>query len=196
MNVLAETLVALGRISKFLIAEDIPEAEAIDHLAKNAISVDGGFTWEVSMQPEEKGKGKKTKKEKKDEGLPTITPAASDDGSHSDRAEDPPFAFDRLQLKVPRGQFVAIVGPVGSGKVSFYSSFIMLSLNPDHVSRAQCFRPLSERCERPMVRYRSAAIWHTYRRRRGFAMPPSGTTSYLGRRMMKRGMLLLVTLGH
>ena len=44
LNILAETLVALRRISKFLLAEDLPEPSPIDWHNPDALQVDGSFT--------------------------------------------------------------------------------------------------------------------------------------------------------
>lgn len=139
LNILAETLVALGRISKFLLAEDLPEPSPIDWTSTDALRVDGTFTWEVGgAKPEEHTKGKKkldkaakkaAKREskrktlnEKDLVLPTVTPTGA--STPEPEVEDVPFSLDDLHMKVPRGSFVAIVGPVGSGKSSILQAII------------------------------------------------------------------------
>lgn len=43
-------LVALGRISKFLTAEELAESLFIDHKAMNGVEVEGAFTWETTAK--------------------------------------------------------------------------------------------------------------------------------------------------
>lgn len=50
---LSDALVALGRISKFLTAEELAEPHYIDYERKNAVEVDGDFTWETAGKLEE-----------------------------------------------------------------------------------------------------------------------------------------------
>ena len=47
---LSDVLVALGRISKFLTAEELAESLFIDHKAMNGVEVEGAFTWETTAK--------------------------------------------------------------------------------------------------------------------------------------------------
>ena len=51
--------------------------------------------------------------------LPTTAPTADEKEKEKEKEkeDEKPFALKDLQLKVPKGAFVAIVGRVGSGKV-------------------------------------------------------------------------------
>lgn len=72
---LADAMVALGRISKFLQAEELAEPYAIDYNRKSAVEVDGDFAWETAGKPVEKfdkgGRGGHGKKEIKVEKVET-----------------------------------------------------------------------------------------------------------------------------
>jgi ATP-binding cassette, subfamily C (CFTR/MRP), member 1 len=46
-SAMSDALVALGRIGKFLVAEELAEPYAIDYTNQNALDVDGDFTWET-----------------------------------------------------------------------------------------------------------------------------------------------------
>lgn len=50
-----DAIVALGRIGKFLAAEELAEPFLIDNDSKNAIEVDGTFTWETAGKPANDG---------------------------------------------------------------------------------------------------------------------------------------------
>ncbi len=132
-------MVALGRISKFLLAEEMSDVYSIDYERKFAVDVDGDFTWETVGRLEEpkftgghggpkngpgkKGKPNKKAKKPKDGELPTSSKdiAEGSPGSQtptgSEKEEEKPFELKNLKFSVPRGSFVAIVGRVGSGKV-------------------------------------------------------------------------------
>lgn len=144
---LSDALVALGRISKFLTAEELAEPHYIDYERKNAVEVDGDFTWETAGKLEE-GKfsvirggggghghgGRKIDKVKSETGrkskkgkhtgldLPTTVDVGSNLGSNITEAkskaeQEKPFELKNLNMKITKGAFVAIVGRVGSGKV-------------------------------------------------------------------------------
>lgn len=126
---LADTLVALKRISKFLTAEELATPYSIEDGSKDAVRVDGNFTWETAGVMElSKGEQKKfdrqaakMKKTKKEPILPTAV-EKDEEKDHSDSEEtatlgEKPFELRELHLKIPKGSFVAIVGRVGSGKV-------------------------------------------------------------------------------
>jgi hypothetical protein len=104
---------------------------------KNAVTIDGDFTWEtagkleggkfaVGAQESRLGGGKAVRKGKGPNGkseavLPTIVPAEKVRGTETEdsskRAEEKPFELRDVKFSVPKGAFVAIVGRVGSGKV-------------------------------------------------------------------------------
>ena len=128
LSSLSDALVALGRISQFLISEDLPEPYLIDKDLHVAVQVDGDFVWETVLATTgdvggEKGKflhGDKGKKPLKGETTPLpVTTADLEKENLKDVKNDQetPFELKNLKMSVPKGSFVGIVGRVGSGKV-------------------------------------------------------------------------------
>lgn len=132
---LSDALVALGRISKFLNAEELAELYKIDYEMKHAVTIDADFTWETAGKLEEnkfaigthgqgrkmgggvtRKKGRETKsKAKREAVLPTVVQTALE--SSTKEPEEKPFELKGVKFNIPKGAFVAIVGRVGSGKV-------------------------------------------------------------------------------
>ncbi|KAF8066642.1 multidrug resistance-associated ABC transporter [Lyophyllum atratum] len=148
LSSLADLFVALGRISKFLSAEELGEYYAIDESIQNAVSVEGDFTWETAgkiagqvetsdtdkktaeekEKREKKEKKEKAKKDKKSADKHMLPITAEKSGPSSEDKEIPEeeerFELKNLKLSIPKGSFVAIVGRVGSGKSSVLQSLI------------------------------------------------------------------------
>ncbi|KAI0700341.1 multidrug resistance-associated ABC transporter [Cytidiella melzeri] len=135
----ADAAVALGRIGTFLTAEELAEPYVIYKDSKYAIDVDGDFQWETTSKAAMagskfhhkkgeaaggKGKGPEKKSGKKDAEpvLPTSAPTATEEKKID--KEEKPFELKGLNLKIPKGSFVAIVGRVGSGKSSVLQALI------------------------------------------------------------------------
>lgn len=149
LSALSDAIVALGRISGFLTAEELGEPHKVEYGRAAAVEVEGDFTWEtvsslqtargkkgaakVKAKGGEKANGKKiSKKEANKDVLPTSTQDISDDESKDDgktiedskmkdqpdTEDEKPFELKKLRMIVPKGAFVAIVGRVGSGKVT------------------------------------------------------------------------------
>jgi ABC-type multidrug transport system fused ATPase/permease subunit len=131
---MSDATVALNRISSFLTAEELAEPYTIDYEHKNAVDVDGDFTWEeVTIggkddpeKVEQKGKTKEPGRHRgrtsgKEPVLPITTSKTQlddiNDLEQEPKPESKPFELRHLKLSVARGSFVAIVGRVGSGKV-------------------------------------------------------------------------------
>ncbi|KAG6889349.1 hypothetical protein C0992_005577 [Termitomyces sp. T32_za158] len=132
---LADLLVALTRISKFLSAEELEVPYILDESLPNAIDVDGDFTWETAGKIPNDSKGDKIKKtdnedksskgrSKKLNTLPTHTDELVTQTQEKDHEEEKPFELKNLKFYIPKGSFVAIVGRVGSGKSSVLQSVI------------------------------------------------------------------------
>jgi ATP-binding cassette subfamily C (CFTR/MRP) protein 1 len=147
---LSEAVVALRRISKYLLAEELQEQPDIAYGLKYAIEADGDFTWETAspagtttssdgiaktapagrvgekeLSPSDsKGRGPFARRKRMEEASILPTGAKAEQENRQADATVPmskedrqPFELKSVGLKVPRGSFVAIVGPVGSGKV-------------------------------------------------------------------------------
>lgn len=136
----SDSYVALGRIGAFLTAEELGEAYTIDTNSKWAVKIKGMFAWETVEPLSEKEKNlakkveaaarKKGKKGKKGDVLPTAASSVSTSGvatpkSAADKEkEEKPFELKDVNIRVPKGSFVAIVGRVGSGKSSLLQAMI------------------------------------------------------------------------
>lgn len=128
-------------------AESLPENHLGSDDLENAVELDDvSFTWDAPPPEPEgkkdkgKGKGKSTKDSKKDKkgkekhrpDTPTTatpTSASAPGSSRGSASFDPEksekvFKISQTSLTIPRGQVVAIVGPVGSGKSSFLQGLI------------------------------------------------------------------------
>ncbi|KAJ3481401.1 hypothetical protein NLI96_g7684 [Meripilus lineatus] len=123
----ADGAVALGRIGKFLTAEELAEPYAIRKESDFAIDVNGDFEWETVQKPgsqhqkQEKPEtpaSEKVKppssskgKEEKSPELPTSVEAAETMEAQpveKNEEEEKPFALKDLRLQIPKGSFVAI----------------------------------------------------------------------------------------
>ncbi|KAF8066646.1 multidrug resistance-associated ABC transporter [Lyophyllum atratum] len=131
LSSLTDALVALARISKFLLSEELAEPYLLDYERKSAVSVDGDFTWETAGKLEEsrflggvKGKEGKRRSKGAKEVLPTTAPGSSAASHEGEKEDEKPFELRDLKFSVPKGAFVAIVGRVGSGKSSVLQSLI------------------------------------------------------------------------
>ncbi|KAG6873111.1 hypothetical protein C0995_002774 [Termitomyces sp. Mi166 len=123
---LADLLVALTRISKFLSAEELGDLYSLDESLPTAVDIDGNFVWETAGKipiDDKSGKNKNATKEQAKRNkrrdldtLPTNTDEL-DTTQEKGHEEEKPFELKNLKLRVPKGSFVAIVGQVGSGKV-------------------------------------------------------------------------------
>ncbi|KAF8882128.1 hypothetical protein BD779DRAFT_1675113 [Infundibulicybe gibba] len=137
LSSLSDALVALGRISKFLTAEELADPYLIDYEGKLAVEVEGTFAWEEGGKLEEPkfssergagqrgGRGKtnakiekaKTKKQSKNEGTPVLPISTADGeeekggtGTTTPEIKAKPFELNNLKFSVGKGAFIAIVG--------------------------------------------------------------------------------------
>ncbi|KLO13407.1 multidrug resistance-associated ABC transporter [Schizopora paradoxa] len=146
----SDAVVALGRIGKFLTAEELEEPYAIDDEMKWAVKTNATFAWETVGKPAQapggkfgragqKGKGaaaaaqqqggktrgrSKGKKDKKGGPILPTTAADASGSGEKKKSDGKPFELRDLQLNIPRGSFIAIVGRVGSGKSSLLQGLV------------------------------------------------------------------------
>jgi ABC-type multidrug transport system fused ATPase/permease subunit len=133
-SALADARNAVERLVEVFMAETMDDTRVINSSLDAAIEVKGAtFSWDSvptdSAPAAPKGKGgpggkpgkapKKPKKPKTEKGAAKGT--SEEPAAH---VSENPFRLDEVNLSIPRGQLVAIVGPVGSGKSSLLQGLI------------------------------------------------------------------------
>ncbi|VDB84771.1 unnamed protein product [Peniophora sp. CBMAI 1063] len=120
-SAIADARNAIGRLQAVFEAELVTEELIIDESLKNAIeSTHAAFTWDAAPPEQEATKKKSSPfggRGKKDKAA--VTPRVS-----VEVKEENIFKLRDIDLSVPRGSLVAIVGPVGSGKTSLLQGLI------------------------------------------------------------------------
>lgn len=107
LSAVADAANAIQRLYAVFESETLEETQIYDGELKMALDIKGAkFEWDNPPQPEEK---KKLPKKSAADSNPRI---------------DTPFKVRETNLSIPRGQLVAIVGPVGTGKTSLLQGLI------------------------------------------------------------------------
>ena len=144
LGLVTDALASIDRIEKFLLAEDGDDTIIFCENGDTALELrDAEFTWEQSSPPgpeeePKKGPGKgqrhskgmfdKKKVEaavsaKPESGKPEIeSSVTTTEETNNDALQKAPFRVQNLNITINRGEFVAIVGGVGSGKSSLLSA--------------------------------------------------------------------------
>lgn len=144
----ADTRVAFGRISKYLLADELARSAQptiVDNSHPNAVEIrDATFTWDVAMaDPMNKPIGKEKEKleakeqaeqqkkeqdERKDHAPSTtaVVELQRDKKEASDERRDSQYVFslEDINLVVPKGSLVAVIGAVGCGKSSLLQGLL------------------------------------------------------------------------
>ncbi|PPQ68225.1 hypothetical protein CVT26_005758 [Gymnopilus dilepis] len=123
---IADAANAIGRLYGVFEAELLEKTHTVDPSIDYALEVKGAsFTWDAPPPDEENKKGKKHGhgKKHKSKGKPDARRQAASD-SQEKGEEERVFNIRDVSLTIPRGQLVAIVGPVGSGKTSLLQGLI------------------------------------------------------------------------
>ena len=140
---------ALSRIQEVFEAESLPEEQVKHADLDNALELDdASFTWDAPPpepagekdKTKGKGKGKEAKDSKKDkkgkrksetptDTIPTpmsssVPGSSRASTSHGPEKAEKVFKIHKTSLAIPKGQVVAIVGAVGSGKSSLLQGLI------------------------------------------------------------------------
>jgi len=141
MTYLTDAWVAAGRVSDILLAEEGDRELHITAGMDNAIEVHGDFTFETSKPPEDdkqansggrdrkaeklrkknKAAAKRESKRRSKQGLP---PLAEDNKTGEDTTVNTPFALRDINLRIPKGAFVCIVGRIGAGKTALLQALL------------------------------------------------------------------------
>ncbi|KWU44771.1 ABC transporter [Rhodotorula sp. JG-1b] len=117
LSTMTDALSALTNLVPVFVAEELPEKLfEIDEKAELALEVrDATFEWETSPPPASGAKGRKPKSGKK---------ASKVVAAEKTEKDESPSRLEDINLRVPRGQLLCIVGSVGSGKSSLLQGCI------------------------------------------------------------------------
>ncbi|KAI8925342.1 P-loop containing nucleoside triphosphate hydrolase protein [Entophlyctis helioformis] len=125
--------VAATRIGALLLAPELSTGPALlpasDEPDEPAVHVkDASFEWEQVMDASAaSAQGKKPKKSKKSKAAEQLKESADASSSRSPSPQPQPqsvFKIENLNLSIPRGKLVAVVGSVGSGKSSLLNALV------------------------------------------------------------------------
>lgn len=120
LGMITDSRNAIGRLQECFTAELISERLVQDPELKNAVEIDNAsFTWD-GPPPDLKDKEDKGKKKRRSDPSPAPVPLSESEEVN----EEIPFNLKHIDIRVPRGQLVAIVGAVGSGKTSLLQGLI------------------------------------------------------------------------
>ncbi|KAB2572662.1 ABC transporter C family member 3 [Lasiodiplodia theobromae] len=103
----ADALQAVKRIQDFLLAEDQQEGILWDENSPNGVEVrDADFVWEKAPGQDEEDEADNAERDPSTEDLP----------------DQPVFGLPNMDFSVGRGELLAVIGSVGSGKTSLLSA--------------------------------------------------------------------------
>ncbi|KAK5996011.1 ABC-type transporter cicA [Cladobotryum mycophilum] len=125
LNQSTDAWLSLKRIEEFLMAEEQREDVIREADSENAIQLcDASFTWEKASTEDAKSGNKMATKHRKAAAAKVPPQLGSlENASASTLAEEPmPFQLRDLSFKAGRGELVAIIGTVGSGKSSLLAA--------------------------------------------------------------------------
>lgn len=116
LSAIADAANAIERLYDVFEAETLDETQVHEPGLKAAIEVEGAsFTWDSPPPQIEDSKKRKRFQSKKKFAASNPTKATDD---------NTPFKIREVDLSIPRGQLIAIVGPVGTGKTSLLQGLI------------------------------------------------------------------------
>ncbi len=130
IGTISDAMNATERLTAVFEAELLEQTYTIDESIESALEVKGAsFTWDAPPPNEDEQKASKKKFGASRTGGPLAKP---DESSNSEAEKDEKakqdaanvFRVKDISLTIPRGQLVAIVGSVGSGKSSLLQGLI------------------------------------------------------------------------
>ena len=127
LGAIADASNATERLKGVFEAELLDDTYTIDESIQNAVQVkNASFTWDAPPPESTSDKGKKQKPGKISNSRRTSKSEADDTATNESMAhkEDKVFQLRDISMSVPRGQLVAVVGAVGSGKSSLLQGLI------------------------------------------------------------------------
>ncbi|KAH9003060.1 P-loop containing nucleoside triphosphate hydrolase protein [Lactarius hatsudake] len=121
LSAIADAQNAIGRLQECFTAELVSETLVKDPKLKYAVEIDNAsFTWDGPPPDLNEGKEDKGKKKSPSDPRPEPIPISEPKGVK----EEVLFKLKHVDIRVARGQLVAIVGAVGSGKTSLLQGLI------------------------------------------------------------------------
>jgi ABC-type glutathione transport system ATPase component len=135
---IADALNATNRLYNVFVADLLETNHTIDEQLDVALEVKGAsFTWDAPPPEDDKHEDEKNapegKKSSQSKVKPQVKPAPQDDEKkpatntnteNKARKDEEVFVVTNVDLIIPRGRLVAIVGAVGSGKSSLLQGLI------------------------------------------------------------------------
>ncbi|ORX37805.1 P-loop containing nucleoside triphosphate hydrolase protein [Kockovaella imperatae] len=113
-------LAAMRRIGDLFKSDELRERLVIDGTASMAVSISGDFQFDSAAPPDQAKRSDSTTTTDKDKPCREGTPDAEKE-SDADRQ---PFALRDLDLSIPHGALVCVIGRVGTGKTSLLLAMI------------------------------------------------------------------------
>ncbi|KAI9439889.1 ABC transporter [Lactarius indigo] len=121
LSAIADARNAIGRLQECFTAELVSETLVQDPELKYAVEIDNAsFTWDGPPPDLNEGKEVKGKNKSLSDPRPNPVPVSEP----NEVKEEAMFKLKHIDIRVPRGQLVAIVGAVGSGKTSLLQGLI------------------------------------------------------------------------
>lgn len=124
-------MVAMNRIQSFLLCDEIDENLILKDSGSSAFEIKDSSNFHWGFEKEEKKKvDKKAQKSKKDDDFKKLKDEKPKEGTELATPEaavpevKQEFILKNLDLTVQKGEFVCIIGPIGSGKSSLLSTII------------------------------------------------------------------------
>ncbi|WVQ83340.1 hypothetical protein IAT38_005479 [Cryptococcus sp. DSM 104549] len=114
----AEALVATKRIKAMLVAEELHDDINIDEASPFGIDIEADFQFESVASHDNNDTSKD------DEKKPSKTSSDSPSEPKEEQVEREPFALQGVNLHIPRGALVCVVGRLGTGKTALLSGMI------------------------------------------------------------------------
>ncbi|KAH6913063.1 ATP-binding cassette transporter YOR1 [Coprinopsis sp. MPI-PUGE-AT-0042] len=125
LSAIADAANATNRLYGVFEAELLDQTLVVDENLDAAVTVEhASFTWDAPPPDEADGKGKKKKHHSRRRENKERIAADAAAAALEEKDEEKPFEVKDVDLSIPRGKLVAIVGPVGSGKSSFLQGLL------------------------------------------------------------------------
>lgn len=124
LSFIVDAAQAISRLSNVFEAELLQDTCVIDTSLEVALRVENAsFTWDAPSPDDEKVGSKDKSHDQQDKRKGCKGKKEEAEGEKAKEVEKV-FKMSNINLEIPRGKLVAIVGPVGSGKTSLLQALI------------------------------------------------------------------------